>query len=391
MADENIKQPEAVLAEAALEFMRSIPMPAFLEDEERDIYLANQAMADAFGYESVKALEESIRRPSFLASHFRPDAIAQLFEMLYDKGRVEGWLIRGLSVDGRELTFEINAKAKLRSAQGPAYYFEAIFVAPGNVRDAEAFLSKARKEAELAANAKTEFLSNISHELRTPLNIIIGMLGLAVEDQDIDGEMRHNLALAKEAADGLAMILNDLIVLSNLEARRLTSDISPFSPGILLKDLVHQFTGRAAAKSIRLMLEEDDKSSAIVEGGYNLIVLAMKKLVDNAIKFTEPGGEVTLAATVEARDDGPWLFCRVVDTGPGFPPGILDSDELLVQGDGSKNRKYGGLGLGLSITGNILSTLGGCLEYRSPPSGGAELHFYLPVKYAEMHEMDSDE
>lgn len=391
MADENRKQPEVALAEVALEFMRAIPMPAFLADEEREIYLANQAMADAFGYESLEALENSLRRPSFLAGHFPPDAVALLYEMLHEKGRVEGWIIRGQSLDGREITFEINARARLRSAQGPAHYFEAILVEPGNARDAEAFLSKARKEAELAANAKTEFLSNISHELRTPLNIIVGMLGLAVEDQSIDGEMRHNLTLAKEAADGLAMVLNDLIVLSNLEARRLTSDISAFSPGILLKDLAHQFTARAQEKNIRLAVMEGQEAETIVEGGYNLIILAMKKLVDNAIKFTEPGGEVCLTATLEVRDDGPLLFCRILDNGPGFPPGILNSDELFIQGDGSKNRKYGGLGLGLSITGNILATLGGRLECLSPESGGTELHFRLPVKYTEMREIDTAE
>lgn len=379
------------MAETALEFMRSMPMPAFVENEERDIYLANQAMADAFGYESVKILEDNLRRPSFLAGHFPSDAIAQLYEALYDQGRVEGWIIRGQSVDGREFTFEINAKARLRSAQGPVSYFEAIFVAPGNARGAVAFLNEARKESELAANAKTEFLSNISHELRTPLNIIIGMLGLAIEDQNLDDETRLNLTLAKEAADGLATVLNDLIVLSNLKARRLTSDISPFSPAILLKDLAHQFAGRAEEKNIRLATVEGDNASVVIEGGFNLINLAMKKLVENAIKFTEPGGEVTLSAAVEVRADGPWLSCRIVDNGPGLPPGMLDCDELMVQGDGSKNRKHGGLGLGLSITGNILGILGGCLEYLSPSAGGTELHFCLPVEYAEMQEMSGGE
>lgn len=384
MFDDRERQAGAVVASAALGFIRSMPMPAFLGDEERNIYLANQAMADAFGYESVEALEESIKRPSFLASHFPPDVIAQLFEMLYKQGRVDGWLIRGQSVSGRDFTFEITAQAKLRGAQGPAYYFEAVFVTPGSTRDAEAFLCKARKEAELASNAKTEFLSNISHEFKTPLNIIIGMLGLAVDDSSLNEELKQNLMLAKEAADGLAVILDDLIILSNLEARRLTSDISPFSPGMLMKTLALQFEARAAEKNIELLVNEDENSSAIVEGGYNLILLALEKLVDNAIKFTDSGGRVVVSASVETREDGPWLLGRVADNGPGLPPNILDSDKLLVQGDGSKNRRFGGLGLGLSIVGNILSTLGGNLTHLAPQGGGTDLTFQLPVKYTEM-------
>ena len=378
------KPETGAVAEAALSFVRAVPMPAFLGDEENDVYLANQAMADAFGYESLEALEERIRQPNFLAGHFQPDAIAQLFEALHDRERVEGWLMRGLSVDGRELSFEINARGKLRSAQGPAYYLAAVFVAPGKVRDAESFLAEARKEAELASKAKTEFLSNISHELRTPLNIIIGMLGLAVDDDSIHEDIRHNLAMAKEAADGLSLVLNDLIILSNLEARRLTSDISPFSPDLLLRALARQFSARAAEKNIRLVISEDDKSSEVVEAGYNLILMAMEKLVDNAIKFTEPGGVVTISASLESRDDGPWLFCRVVDNGPGFAPGILESQAIFVQGDGSKSRKHGGLGLGLSITGNILATLGGHLSHLVPPGGGTDLSFRLPVKSSEV-------
>ena len=106
--------------------------------------------------------------------------------------------------------------------------------------------------------------------------------------------------------------------------------------------------------------------------------------MDNAIKFTDPGGEVTISAGLEIREDGPWLFCRVVDNGPGLPAGLLEAQALLVQGDGSKNRKHGGLGLGLSITANILSTLGGHLEHAVPEGGGTSLSFRLPVKFSEM-------
>lgn len=373
------------LTEVALDFIRSMPIPAFLIDEEKNTYLANQAMAEAFGYESIEALEKRIRQPGFLAGHFQPEAVAQLYETLLKREQVEGWQINGISVDGRELNFEAKFRGRLRSPQGPPCYLSAVFLAAGRPMDAELFLAEARKEAELASKAKTEFLSNISHELRTPLHIIIGMLGLTVDDNSISENVRHNLAMAKEAADGLAVFINDLIMLSDLEAGRLASDISPFSPALLLNSLAQRFSAQAAGKNIRLTVSEDDKSSEIVEAGYNLIQLAMAKLVDNAIKFTEAGGEVSISAKLESSGGGLGLLCRVVDNGPGIAAGILESRALFVQGDGSKSRRHSGLGLGFSITSNIFSILGSRLHHAVPPGGGADLSFLVPVK---QHETD---
>lgn len=371
------------LTEVALDFIRSMPIPAFLIDDEKNTYLANQAMAEAFGYESIKALEKRIRQPDFVAAHFQPEAVAQLYDTLLDREQVESWPVKVRAVDGREFNFEAKVRGRLRSPLEPPSYLAVVFLTAGRSRDAESFLTEARKEAELASRAKTEFLSNISHELRTPLHIIIGMLGLTADDDSISENVRRNLAMAKEAADGLAAFINDLIMLSDLEAGRLASDISPFSPALLLKSLAQRFAAQAAGKNIRLTVSEDEKSSKIVEGGYNLIELAMAKLVDNAIKFTEAGGKVIISATLENGDDGLGLMCRVLDNGPGIAAGILESKALFVQGDGSKSRKHCGLGLGFSITSNIFSKLGSRLHHAAPPGGGADLSFRVPVKQHE--------
>ena len=352
-------------------------------DRSRDVYLANPALAAAFGYHDHLALEERLRQGAFLQAHFSPEEVSQLYEML-DQGRVEGWLMRGQDLNGRDVTLEITARARLRAAQGPADFMEAYFVAPGNVRDAEAFLQNAKKEAELAAKAKTEFLSNISHELRTPLNIIIGMLDLAVEDESVDEFLRHNLSLAKEAAGGLFTILNDLIVLSNLEARRLTLDIAQFTPNLLLQSLASQFSAKAGEKGCVLRTESGERGGMILDGGYNLIIMAMEKLTDNAIKFAGENGEVILRASVVEKGDGPWLSCSVLDNGPGLDECFLGShsQELFRQGDGSMNRKHGGLGLGLRLAGNLVAALGGRLILANRDCGGADLNFLVPVKYS---------
>ncbi|MDR1046066.1 MAG: HAMP domain-containing histidine kinase [Candidatus Adiutrix sp.] len=375
------RDPSGALGRAAYEFFYGMPLAAFFLRREEGLFAANRALAAAFGYEGPEIIEESLQRAEFLPAHFSADAVAQLYEQLAAGGGLAAsWLMRGRDFHGRDLTLEISARAALRGSQGPAEILEAFFVPPGNVRDAEAFMQKAKKEAELVSRAKTEFLSNISHEFRTPLNIIIGMLDLAVEDESVAPELARNLALAKEAADGLFTIINDLIVLAHLEARRLTGDPSPFSANVLLRALVGQFSARAAAKEVALKIETDGRGDLVLEAGYNLIIRTMEKLLDNAIKFTEKGGEVLLKAEVGSPGDGPWLFLSVADNGPGLDPAILESGELFRQGDGSLTRKYGGLGLGLRLAASLVAALGGRLEINNRPQGGAEFRFGIPVK-----------
>lgn len=371
--------------EAAYGFLRDMPLPAFIIDRDREIYLANTALSSIFGYEDAPALSDKLRAGDFLSAHFSPEVMAQFYELLGDGGQLRSWLMRGRSLDGRELTLEITARGRMGQPGSPAEFLEGFFTYPGNVRDAEAFLQKAKKEAELAAKAKTEFLSNISHELRTPLNIIIGMLGLATEDERIEEDLRANLQLAKEAADGLFTILNDLIVLSNLEARRLDTEIAHFSPQLLLQALSRQFAAKAEAKEVSLLVESDGHGETILDGGYNLIVLALEKLVDNAIKFVDPRqGQVLIKALVQERGDGPWLHCSVLDNGPGLDQSFLESQELFRQGDGSLNRRYGGLGLGLRLAANLVTALGGSFRLANRDSGGADLSFRIPVKFSQL-------
>jgi len=249
--------------------------------------------------------------------------------------------------------------------------------------DAKALLEKARQEAEQAEKAKNEFLANMNHELRTPLNVVIGMLNLALEDETASEDLRGNLALAKEAADRLFIILNDLIELSSLEGGRLVIDVIHFSPQMLLRDILLQFEDQARARGINLRGEMDGRRAAVLEGGYNFIVLALEKLLQNAIKFAEGGrGEAVVRIVAEDKADGLWLACAVEDNGPGLPEDILASQELFRQGDGSMTRKHGGLGLGLRLAGKLAAALGGRLSLANRPGGGAEVSLRVPVKMA---------
>ncbi|MDR2945181.1 MAG: HAMP domain-containing histidine kinase [Candidatus Adiutrix sp.] len=373
---------DTVRADASHEMLRNALVPVLIVERAQGLFMANQALAAVFGYQSCREVEELMKNGEFLRAHFQVEALAPFYEALFKNGTVHDWLLRGRSLNGRELTLEVSARASLGGPLGPADRMEAFLIEPCRDRDTEAFLQKARKEAELASKAKNEFLSNISHELRTPLNIIIGMLSMAVDDEEAGEELRQNLGLAKDAADGLFSIVNDLITLSNLEARRLSSDLAQFSPNLLLNTLARQFAAAAEAKGVKLAVDTSERGDVVLEGGYNLIVMALEKLLHNAIKFVADKGEVSLKADVTVNEGGPWLRCMVQDNGPGLDESLINRRDLFRQGDGSMNRRHGGLGLGLSLASSLTSLLGGRLILANREGGGAETGFIVPVKFS---------
>lgn len=382
---ENRSAPLELQEKAAYEFFWNMPLPAFVINREEDIYMFNAALAATFGYDHYNDLFDILKKGDFLLSHFPHGVLAQFYELMAANGHLENWLLRGRSQAGRELTLEITARGRVKDSGQPDEFLEAYFIYPGNIRDAEAFLQMAQKEAALTAKVKTEFLSNINHELRTPLNIIIGMLDLSLEGEKIEPESRFNLGLAKEAADGLFTILNDLIALSNLEARRLDIDFTPFNPQLLLRSLTNKFAAKADSKGVKLLAESDEHVETIVDGGYNFIALALEKLVDNAIKFVEPHkGQVQITALIHEDSKGPLLQCSVLDNGPGLDQCFLESQELFRQGDSTINRRYGGLGLGLRLATNLVDALGGRFKLANCVNGGAEISFEIPVKFSSL-------
>lgn len=362
------------------DFFQTIPLASCIVDTHKGIYLANQALASIFGYDSIQNANQSLQDKKFLSEHFTARDLYDLQKELTDQGYIQSKPICARTLDGKEIDLKITARATWPQSLSTPEQLTAYFVQTVDDDHSELFEIKAQAEARLAKQAKDEFLSNISHELMTPLNIVLGMLSLVLEDESIGPKLSEDLTLAKDAADGLFVILNDLITLSFLAARKITPDITPFSPTSMLVSMRHQFAAQARAKGVTITTETNSLENDLLEGGYNFITQALVKVICNAIKVSKTGGQVDIETRLSGNEDDIRLQCIVSDSGPGLADNFIRDQELFCQGDGSTNRKQGGLGLGLHLAVNLAKYLGGKLTLTNRPEGGAKISLEVPVK-----------
>jgi len=243
-----------------------------------------------------------------------------------------------------------------------------------------ALQESAQRQAQKLAQAKSEFLAKMSHEIRTPLNGVIAAADLLAATP-MNDEQRELLDTLTLSAKTLLEIINDILDFSKIEAGRMVLETLPFTPAVLVEEVVSIMAPAAHSKGLTLRSELSQSLPHSVAGDPLRLRQIVLNFVGNAIKFTACG-EVVIRAMCLKKGEGQsaWLRFEVQDTGVGIPPekqaGIFDA---FTQADSSVTRRYGGTGLGLAICKRLVELMGGHIGVNSQPGQGSCFWFEVPL------------
>ena len=321
-----------------------------------DIEGTRAAWRDAVALKMPIALEHRIRRHDGAWRHMALSAAP----VIEDKGTIREWVASHTDITDR--------------------------------KEAEEALSTARDTAEEANRAKSDFLANMSHELRTPLSAIIGYSEMMLEEAEEDGDaagFAPDMRKIEGNARHLLGLINDVLDLSKVESGKMEVFTETFDIEAMLRDVASTVQSLVDKKGNRLVLKVGSDLGAM-HSDVTKIRQALLNLIGNAAKFTE-AGILTLAASREPAPEGDRILFRVSDTGIGMTEEQRAKlFQRFVQADSSTTRKFGGTGLGLSLTRAFAEMRGGTVGVESEEGHGSSFTVSLPATYAASHDADAE-
>jgi two-component system, sensor histidine kinase and response regulator len=362
--------------------------PIFIVDAATNYYLdCNEKALEVYGYsrqemlrmtpfdlrppESRAALTEDLARIRAMASA----GAASTAELESEShSSLSDARFAGVHITRNGRRMDVEVLADTLEYQGRRAFLAVVRDVTAN-RLAEMELRKAKDCAEAASRAKSEFLANMSHEIRTPMNGILGMTELALET-DLTGEQREFLRMVKSSGDSLLTVINDILDFSKVEAGKLELDHIEFNLRNMMEETVKTFAVSARQKEVELLCDVKTEVPDFAAGDPTRLRQVLVNLLGNSVKFTEKG-EILLQASVEAlQSESMILRFTVRDTGIGIP---LEKQHVIFeafsQADSSTTRRFGGTGLGLTISSRLAEMMGGRILVESEPGRGSAFHF----------------
>jgi signal transduction histidine kinase/ActR/RegA family two-component response regulator len=241
-------------------------------------------------------------------------------------------------------------------------------------------LREARDAAEAASLAKSSFLANMSHEIRTPMNGIIGLADL-LATSSLDSQQHQYIGLIRSSAEALLTVINDILDHSKIDAGKLLIEVYEFDLHRLIKELTFSFSHAAQQKSVEFQTVIAPDIPQFVHGDANRLRQVLGNFLSNAVKFTQPDGKVTFQVRMlSERGKSDWIYFSVSDTGIGFSE--EQRNRLFTpfeQADNSTSRKFGGTGLGLTISKQLAELMGGRVDCQSELGTGSIFWCELPL------------
>jgi len=239
-----------------------------------------------------------------------------------------------------------------------------------------------KKKAEKANAAKSIFLANMSHEIRTPINGIIGFTEL-LKKSDLKGEDREYVEIIDKSTESLLEIINNILDLSKIESKKVELEIIPFSPIEEFENIIDVYMPKIEDKNINLSFLMEPKFDKFLLGDIIKLKEVLLNLISNAVKFTPEGGQISVLIKDLPTDDKrvQKIYFEVSDSGVGMSEEEMnDIFDAFSQADSTITRKYGGTGLGLTISSSYVSLMGGKLEVSSKKNIGSNFYFTLEFK-----------
>lgn len=241
-------------------------------------------------------------------------------------------------------------------------------------------LEEARKEADAANAAKSDFLARMSHEIRTPMNAVIGLTHLALKTE-LSPKQTDYLRKISSSANSLLGIINDVLDYSKIEANRITIERTDFRLDDVLDNIINMLGLQAEQKGLEFYLMVDSGVPNLLIGDPMRLGQVVLNLVGNAIKFTESGQALLTIETEEEQEGQVALRFLVQDSGIGISQDKIDKlFQPFSQADDSTTREFGGTGLGLAICKRLVEMMGGTLEVASEPGTGSTFTFLIPFQ-----------